>query len=439
MTTAAADLPRPSPVDRLLNVFTDVRAGEGGAALLQLLSLFLLLIGYYVLKTVREPLILEGGGAEVASYSAAGQAVVLVGFIPLFGWIASRVPRLKLVAGTIAFFIVCIELFFAASAAGLPYVGVVFYIWLGIYNVATIALFWSFANDLYTREEGERLFPMIAIGATAGSPLGALLAGKLFAAGVKGYQMFHITAALLVLHLALYVIVDRMKGRRAESAAPPAPLPGPGGFALTLKSPYIRLIALLLVVLNLVNSNGEYLVRRYVTEAAASHADRSAFIGSFYGDYQFWVSIGAMVLQVAVVSRIVKYVGIAGVVLVPAITSLGTYGMAALGAGFSVFRWAKTAENASDYSVMNTAKQMLWLPTSRAEKYKAKQAVDTFFVRLGDVLSAGGVFAAVTWFGLGIRGFGVLNTILVAIWLSIAFALLRENRRLSAAQAAPPA
>ena len=90
-------------------------------------------------------------------------------------------------------------------AAGVPYVGVVFYIWVGIFNMATIALFWSFANDIYTREAGERLFPMIAIGATAGSPLGALVAGQLFEAGVKGHQMFHITAALLVVHLVLYV------------------------------------------------------------------------------------------------------------------------------------------------------------------------------------------------------------------------------------------
>jgi AAA family ATP:ADP antiporter len=435
MTTTAPPAPagRPSSIDRLLRPFTDVRPGEGAAAALMLLSLFLLLIGYYVLKTVREPLILERGGAEIASYSAAGQAVVLIGFIPLFGWLASRVPRLKLVVGTIGFFIVCIELFYVAVAAHVPYVGVAFYIWLGIFNNATIALFWSFANDVYTRDAGERLFPMIAIGATAGSPLGALVAGRLFEEGVKGHQMFHITAALLIVHLLLYIAVDRIRqGSGAGRAAAPPPLPGPGGFALTFRSPYIRLIALLLVVLNLVNSNGEYLVRRYVTEAAAGMTDKAAFIGSFYGQYQFWVAIGALLLQAFVVSRIVKHLGIAGVVLIPAFLSLGNYGLVAAGAAFSVFRWTKTAENASDYSIMNTAKQMLWLPTTRAEKYKAKQAVDTFFVRLGDVVSAGGVFVAVTWLGLGVRGFGMLNSLFVAVWLAIAYQLLKEHRRLAA-------
>jgi AAA family ATP:ADP antiporter len=441
MTTAAPVPPgRPTIADRLLRPFTEVHPGEGAGAALMLLSLFVLLIGYYVLKTVREPLILHGGGAEVASYSAAGQAVVLIGFIPLFGWLASRVPRLKLIVWTIGFFIVCIELFYAAVAAGVPYIGVAFYIWLGIYNNATIALFWSFANDVYTRDQGERLFPMIAIGATAGSPLGALVAGKLFDAGVKGHQMFHITAALLVVHLVLYVLVDRRQQGAGVARAPaPPPLPGPGGFELTLRSPYIRLIALLLVVLNLVNSTGEYLVRHYVTEAAVAAADKDAFIGSFYGQYQFWVAVGAMALQVFFVARIVKHLGIAGVVLIPAFISLGNYGAVAAGAAFSIFRWTKTAENASDYSIMNTAKQMLWLPTSRAEKYKAKQAVDTFFVRLGDVVSAAMVFAGVTWLGLGVRGFGVLNTVLVAVWIAIAFQLLREHRRLAAESEARPA
>ena len=442
MTTAPqAQAARPSIFDRLLRPFTDIRPGEGTPAALMLLSVFVLLIGYYVLKTVREPLILASGRPELASYSSAGQAVVLIGFIPLFGWLASRVPRLKLVVGTIGFFIVCIELFYLAVAAHVPYVGIAFYVWLGIFNNATIALFWSFANDIYSREAGARLFPMIAIGATAGSALGAFLAGKLFAVGVKGHQMFHITAALLIVHLVLYVVVDRRKRREGGTAQveTPAPLPGPGGFALTFRSPYIRLIALLLVVLNLVNSNGEYLVRRYATEAALGTADKDAFLGSFFGQYQFWVAVGALVLQVFVVSRIVKHLGIAGVVLIPVFISLGNYGLTAAGAAFAVFRWTKTAENASDYSIMNTAKQMLWLPTTRAEKYKAKQAVDTFFVRLGDVVSAAAVFAAVTWFGLGIRGFGMLNTVFVAVWLAIAFQLLKEHRRLAGESDVRPA
>src|SRR6266850_2059661 len=95
----------PGFLDRLLRVFSDVRPGEGATAALLLVSLFLLLAGYYILKTVREPLILTLGGAEMKSYAAAGQALALMVFVPLYSWLASRVDRLKLIVILLLFFI----------------------------------------------------------------------------------------------------------------------------------------------------------------------------------------------------------------------------------------------------------------------------------------------------------------------------------------------
>jgi AAA family ATP:ADP antiporter len=117
---ALTPAPNKSPLDRTLSLFTDVRAGEGATAVLMLANIFLLLVGYSIIKTVREPLILLGGGAEVRSYAAAGQALVLMGFVPLYGWFASRVDRAKLLTGVTLFFIVCIELFATAVAVRLP-------------------------------------------------------------------------------------------------------------------------------------------------------------------------------------------------------------------------------------------------------------------------------------------------------------------------------
>src|SRR5262249_1858478 len=155
-------------LDRALSVFTDVRAGEGGTALLMLLTVFLLLICYSVIKTAREPLILLGGGAEVRSYTAAGQALMLMGFVPMYSWFASRVDRIRLLVGVSLFFTVNIELFALAVAARVPYVGVAFFIWVGIFNMSLVAQFWAYANDIYSKEAGDRLFPMIVIGQTAG-------------------------------------------------------------------------------------------------------------------------------------------------------------------------------------------------------------------------------------------------------------------------------
>jgi len=432
--------PAPGFLDRLLRLFSDVRAGEAGTAVLLLVNLFLLLVGYYILKTVREPLILATGGAEMKAYASAGQALSLMGFVPVYSWLASRVDRLKLIACLLAFFIVVIELFYLGARGAVPYVGFAFFIFVGIFSLATIAQFWAYANDLYTKQAGDRLFPIIAIGATGGSWLGSWIAEELFKADVHLYNMLHLTVALLVVHLLIYWIVNRREGGRAGQprAAAQTTLGGPGGFSLVFNSPYLRLIALLLVLLNIVNTTGEYILGRLVVGAASAAAaanpalSRESFIGSFYGSYFFWVNVAALVIQAFLVSRIVKYLGIAGVILALPLVALGAYSTIALGASLAVVLWAKTAENATDYSVMNTGKQMLWLPTSRAEKYKAKQAVDTFFVRTGDLLSAGLVYVGTTWLALNVSGFAVTNLILILAWLGVAVLLLREHRRVVA-------
>jgi AAA family ATP:ADP antiporter len=145
--------------------------------------------------------------------------------------------------------------------------------------------------------------------------------------------------------------------------------------------------------------------------------------------------VSAVVLQSFVASRLVKYVGLGGALFALPFVALGAYGAVAVGAGLATVRVAKTAENATDYSIMNVARQMLWLPTSREEKYKAKQAADTFVVRFGDVLAAILVWFGTSWLGLGHRGFALTNLMLAAVWISLAYILLREYRRRSA----PPA
>ena len=437
-------------VERVLRLFTDVEAGEAGTALLMFLNLFLLLLGYYVLRTIREPLILASG-AEVASYSSAGQAVALMGFVPLYGWFASKVDRARLILGFILFFAVAIELFSLAGRTGVPYVGIVYYIWVGIFSLATIAQFWSFANDIYRREAGERLFAFILLGQTLGAPVGALLAGRLFRAGINPYDMMHVTTVILLVHLGLYRLIDRRESRRpSQAAAAAARLSGAGGFKLVFENPYLRLLALLIVLLNIVNTTGNYVWNKTLVAAANAAVasdpslSRDVFIGSTAADFSLAFTVLSALLQAFAVSRIVKYLGMNGVILALPLVALGGYGLIAAGAGFAVIRWTKIAENATDYSVMNAARQLAWLPTSRDEKYKAKQAIDTFFVRAGDLLQAVLVFVGTTWLGLGARGFALANVFLTLAWLAVAFLLLREygvimRKRVEAAAEGAPA
>jgi AAA family ATP:ADP antiporter len=438
MLGATAALPRideRSGLERGLSVFTDVRAGEGATAVLMLVNIFMLLTCYSVIKTVREPLILLGGGAEVRSYTAAGQAVMLMGFVPLYSWFASRVDRVKLLIGVTLFFVVNVELFAIAVAAHVPYVGVAFFIWVGIFNISLIAQFWSYANDIYSKEAGERLFPMIMIGMTAGAPLGSFIAGHLFGLGFAPQTILQISAVLLLATLVLYLVINARQVRRA--AATEQPLVRGGGFGLVFGSAYLRLVALLIVLLNVVNTTGEYLIARLLTVnanalAAADPAfNKGAYFGAFTGSYQFWVNVAALVLQAFVASRLVKRTGLRGALLALPLIAFGGYAIVAAGVGFAVVRWVKTAENATDYSIMNTARQLLWLPTTREEKYKAKQAIDTFFVRGGDVLSAAVVFVGTTVLGIGVTGFAAANVVLTVMWIGVVLLILRRHRALT--------
>jgi len=419
---------RKSGLDRALSVFADVRGGEGMTAILMLVNIFLLLICYSVIKTIREPLILLGGGAEVRSYAAAGQALLLMGFVPAYSWFASRVNRARLLVGVTLFFVVCIELFAGAVAAGVPYVGVAFFIWVGIFNMSLVAQFWSFANDLYSKEAGDRLFPIIVMGMTAGAPVGSFVAARLFRIGMSPQLILQLSAVLLSICVVLYLRINARETSRGESRQT---LAAGGGFSLVLGNRYLRLIAALVILLNVVNTTGEYLVAKLLTLHVKELAlldpsfDKQAFIGAFSGTYQFWVNIGAFALQAFVASRLVKYKGMRGVLLALPLIALGGYTIIAAGVGFSVVRWIKTAENATDYSIMNTARQLLWLPTTLEEKYKAKQAIDTFFVRTGDLASAALVYVGSGVLHLSISQFATVNIVLTLVWLGVALMLLR--------------
>ncbi len=453
-----------SLLDRSLRLFSDVRPKEGLTAVLLTANVFLILTSYYLLKTLREPLILAGGGAEVKSYAAAGQAVLLLGLVPAYAVLATRLPRRRLINVVVLFFVACMGAFYALAKLGVP-VGVPFFLWVGIFNLMIIAQFWGFANDLYSVDEGKRLFPIVAFGASAGAVFGSWSAGRLIER-VGLDPLFLAAAAVLLASLVLTNIADARERRARESHLPAwdttAELPAatgefsvattaelraaktveeiekaPGAFQLVFRNRYLLLIALLLLVLNWVNTTGEYILGRTVSAAAADAVaagragglTEAEFIGAFYASFFAVVNLLGLGLQLFVVSRVLKYAGVAAALLFLPVIALAGYAILAFFPLLAAVRWAKTAENATDYSLQNTVRNVLFLPTTREEKYKAKQAIDGFFVRAGDVLSAGVVFVGVELLRLQTRGFALVNLGLVAVWLLLAVWIGREYRR----------
>ncbi len=435
-----------SPLEKALRVIAEVRPGEGVAVLLMALNLFLVLSSYYMLKTIRESLILTEGGAAVKTYSAAGQALLLLFLVPAFGAFASRVNRMQLLRGVTLFFVSNVIVFFLLSRAGV-HVGVVFFIWTGIFNVMTVAQYWAFANDIYTPEQGKRLFAIVALGSNVGAWLGAVWAGR-FIRMLGPYPLMILAAVVLASCVAVAELVSRRQAARVPAAAAAAaekPLGKEGGFELIRTDRYLKMIAALIVILNLANTTGEYLLDTFLVKESearfgieeASRGDRQKFIGGFKGDFFGGVNLAGFLLQMFAVSRIIKYLGVGGALFVhPVLIFFGYLALLRV-PSLGTISVVKFFDNTTDYSLGKTAQQALWLPTSREAKYKAKQAVDAFFMRAGDVLAAGLVFVGER-LAFALPVFAAVNIVLAVVWTLILARLAPENRR-RMGEAAPTA
>jgi ATP:ADP antiporter, AAA family len=168
-------------------------------------------------------------------------------------------------------------------------------------------------------------------------------------------------------------------------------------------------------------------------EAAAA---REAFIGGVYSRLFSAVNLAGFLLQMFVVSRVIKFLGMGKALFIHPVVALSGYLLMLRAPTITTMAYLKVADNSLDYSLGNTTKQALWLPTSREAKYKAKQAVDSFFMRAGDVVQAGIVFAGER-LAFTVPAFASLNVVLAGAWLGVVVLLNRQMRVMSTAR--PPA
>ena len=256
-------------------MLADVRAGEGAGALLLAANAFVLMTAYYLLKPIREALILTQWSAEGKAYTSAGMAFLLLFLVPAYGAFASRVNRIRLISWVTLFFASHLLIFAALGSRGVR-IGVAYFLWLGICNYLLIGQFWAFANDLYDEHKGKRLFPLVGVGTALGGCFGAALT----AVQIKRlgpYWLMLLAAAVLGVSVLLGLIVNRRESSQAGSLQhriAQEPIGRRGGFQLVLSNRYLFLIAALILVLNLVNSTGEYIMSQLLSRQGHGHARR---------------------------------------------------------------------------------------------------------------------------------------------------------------------
>lgn len=494
---AEAAEPQKSALERALGIFTEVKSGEAPTALLLTLNVFLLLSSYYIIKPVREGLVISLGddGDRYKSYLGGAIAIALFFVVPMYGALVKRLPRNRLVVGVTLFFASHLAVFYGLSSITSlrPKIAIAFFVWVGVFNMMVISQFWAFANDIYDEEAGKRLFALIGIGASSGAAIGSLI-GAVLIPVLGVYQMLLVAGAFLVVcagivqwvHVreterkspspspappsepdaeqddlairkqlkatmqaddpdALRKAIDAERTKQEEAARKADAKPSEGSdflepYRMVFRYRYLTLIAAFSLLFTLINTNGEFIVSNLVkTEAQAlvsagqiAEEGVKDWIGAWYAEFYLYVNILGAVLQAFVVSRLVKFGGLKLAFLIyPVVAFLDATMLAALPL-LALARIGKVVENASDYSINNTARNMLWLPTTRQMKYVAKQAVDSFFIRLGDVGSALFVFLLAGTLHFGPRVFAGVNIILAVITIIVALATLREQPKIRA-------
>ena len=407
---------------RLLGLITEVRPGEVRSLMAMFTTLFLLMFCSSLLKPVREILILTEGNPEIRSYSVAIQAIVLLFVIPIYGRLSQQLDKLVLAYVIFTMLAFNLIVFALLYSRGIP-IGIVFFVWLGIFGVLAGAHFWALTSELYSKEAGERVFAVIALGASTGAWLGSLAAREITQFASVADIFLLITAillgALIPITYATKNVPDTSRPLEApktdEDEGRPSVM---NAFKLIRGSKYLMALAGFAFFYNWVNSTGEFLLANvaelFYDESIASgeFVTKEAFLGNFYGTFYLYVNIGGFLVQALLVSRIIKYLGVrTAIMITPMIVFIG-YGVLSVFTVIPVFLWFKVTENSLDYSLQNTSRQILYLPLTREEKYEARSVIDTLVWRMGDLAQGIAVFIVVGLLEWRLRNFVYLNVLL---------------------------
>jgi len=372
--------------------------------------------------------------------------VVMLAAVPLFGAVVARLPRKRFIPLVYHFFVFNIVLFWLVFTLDLGKVHAarVFFVWISVFNLFAVSVFWSFMADLFSSEQGKRLFGFIAAGGTAGALLGPLLTVSL--AGPLGPVNLLLVAALL-LELAVLCV------RRLESASavggdavgaaasgqvvsrPDAGMGGSwvAGFKLLVRSPYLAGIALWVALLSLA---GTFLYFQQANLVAAA-SDDPAVRTRIFASIDLAVGIATLVIQGFITGRLITRFGTGpAAAFLPLVFALG-FAALAFNPALAVVIGFQAAQRAANFAISNPAREVLFTVTDREEKYKAKYLIDGVVFRGADALN-GWAFAALRGAGMELTTIALATVPVAAGWLVLALALGRAHERKAQAQTAAP-
>jgi AAA family ATP:ADP antiporter len=438
-----------SGVLRRLRRMVDFEPGEARGMLWAFSYYFCLLCSYYILRPIRDEMGIAGG-VDKLQWLFMATFLAMLGIVPLFGWLTSRVPRKRFLPYAYVFFIGNMLVFYGLFRSGVSHAHVarVFFVWVSVFNLFVVSVFWSFMTDIFSDAQSRRLFGFIAAGGSAGALTGPVIAGSLaHVVGVTNLLLF--SAAFLVWVLLcikqLASWESAMRHKRPRSTQDEERVPAPrmpsmveeghdvmlsdglwDGIRLVIKSPYLLGVCALILLFTTLSTFLYFQQALIVEEAFSKPASRTAMFAAM----DFSVNALTLFVQVFLTGRIVAALGLPwALAIIPLFLVLG-FGALAVAPVLSVFVVVQVLRRSGNYALMKPAREMLYVILSRDEKYKAKNFIDTAVYRGGDAISA--------WLFAGLRGLGLSlgQTAWVAVpiaglWAWVAFRLGQKHDRLA--------
>lgn len=391
---------------------------------------FCLLCGYYILRPVRDEMAIQGGVSNLP-WMMTATFLTLLAVTPLFGWVSARCSRHRLLLTVYSFFILNLVLLYFLMAARfhMEWVARGFFVWLSVFNLFVVSVFWSFMADLFTPEQGARLFGVIAAGGSTGALFGPVLTTGLTYLFPVAVLMLA-SAGFLLCCMGCIHRLDQWSHRRAQAHHEPvgAPLGGGlfAGIRLVFGSPYLLGICAYLTFLTVTATFLYFEQMRVVSELFDSSEARTRLFAAV----DLSTNILTWLTQVLVTNRlVVRYGLVAALVFLPGVSLLGFLGLALwptlmLYLSFSVLR------RVGEYALSKPAREVLFTVVSREEKYKAKNFIDTAVSRGGD--------ASTGWLVSGLKALDVTTAhmawtlvplMLLWAWLGRWLARQEDRRR----------
>lgn len=423
-----------------------VRAGEGRALVWSALYFFCLLFSYYLMRPYRDEMGIRGD-LDKLPWLWTGTTLAMLLAAPLFAWLVSRLPRRRFIPLVYHFFaanlLVFYFVFLYAPAKSHLNIGYAFYIWLSVFNLFAVSVFWGFMADMFTTEQGKRLFGAIGIGGTLGAICGSAVPAKL----VKGVELGGMTVKIEPVHLLIGAVVFLelavvcvwmlvgIFGLREPGAAAPgrdaraagsgnaAREPGRGvltGLILISRSPYLLSMCVYMLLFTVTGTFLWFEQARIIKAHFTDPEKRIAFLGTM----DLLVNIIALFTQLFITGRLLMRLGVlAGLLLLPLIT-LGGFGLIWLWPVPAVLMAVQVGRRGLHYAVDRPTREVLYTVLGPEEKYKSKSFIDTFVYRGGDLLGAWADLA-LGKAGLAVAGIAIG---LSAVWAGVGVALGKMQR-----------